>query len=196
MGQHSLRSDMRAFWWLVRAGEGFREAAGLLGYDVAMGLKWARRTGGMCPDYARSVPVGRYLCLEERIEILVGARLDLSIRAIASGLGRAPSTVLRELRRQRGSQFRTRALLRQRGRATRGRPRTGPCGYDPRRAQREAEVRASAAAQRPSKLATHPRLRERVQALLEDDYSPSLSRFLCKGSVGVHRCGSIRSRRR
>lgn len=87
MAQQSLRADMRAFWWLVRAGEGFREAALALGYDATAGLSWARRTGGVCPDFARSIPVGRYLCLEERIEILVGLRLGRSIREVARDLG-------------------------------------------------------------------------------------------------------------
>lgn len=143
-----------------------------LGYGATAGLSWARRTGGVCPDFARSIPVGRYLCLEERIEILVGLRLGRSIREIARDLGRSPSTVQRELRRQNGPQYRTRGLLRRRDRRGRGRPRTRVCAYEPRRAQREAEHRASAAARRSSKLATRPRLRQRVQALLEEDYSP------------------------
>src|SRR5690606_22877982 len=95
-----------------------------------------------------------------------------SIRAIARGLGRAPSTVQRELRRQQGVQYRTRALLRRRERIARPGRRGRLCDYDPRRAQREAERRASLAAARWSKLATSPRLRERVQALLEEEYSP------------------------
>jgi IS30 family transposase len=173
MGQWSLRADQVAFWWLVRAGEGVREAAVLLGYDAAVGLEWLRRTGGVCPDFAKRVPTGRYLYLEERIEILVGIRLGWSIRKIAAGLGRAPSTVLRELRRQRGPQYRTRALIRRHaGPRGRGRPQIRACDYEPRKAQREAERRASIAAARPRKLADSPRLRERVQALLEEDYSP------------------------
>jgi transposase, IS30 family len=171
MGQWSLRADQRAFWWLVRGGEGIRESAQLLGYDAAVGLSWARRTGGVCPDFARVIPAGRYLYLEERIEILVGVRLGLSIRQIAAGLGRAPSTVHRELRRHHGPQYRTRALIRGRTR-TRGRPPIRGCAYDPRKAQRNAERAASAAAARRRKLASSPRLRERVQALLEEDYSP------------------------
>jgi IS30 family transposase len=175
MSQWSLRADQRAFWWLVRGGEGIRESAQLLGYDAAVGLSWARRTGGVCPDFARVIPAGRYLYLEERIEILVGVRLGFSIRQIAAGLGRAPSTVQRELRRQQGPHYRTRALLRRRTRTRanpRGRPPIRGCGYHPRKAQRDAERAASAAAARPGKLASSPRLRERVQALLEEDYSP------------------------
>ena len=172
MGQWALRAQQRAFWQLVREGVGVREAAAELGYDPASGLVWARRTGGVCPDFARRTPVGRYLCLEERIEILVGMRMGLSIRAIAAGLRRSPSTVQRELRRNTGQQYRTRALIRRQGRG-RGRPRTAGWDYSPRKAQRNAELRASAAASsKIRKLAGSPRLRERVQDLLEEDYSP------------------------
>lgn len=150
MGQWSLGADQRAFWWLVREGEGVRESAQLLGYDAHAGLSWARRTGGVRPELACHIPAGRYLYLEERIEILVGVRLGLSIRQIAAGLGRAPSTVLRELRRQRGPQYRTGALIRRStGPRGRGRPRTRRCDYQPRKAQRDAERAASAAATRP-----------------------------------------------
>ena len=170
MAKWTLRAEQRVFWQMVRDGVAIRDAARALGYDPAAGLVWARRTGGVCPDFARRELAGRYLCLEERIEILVGIRMGLSIRRIAVGLGRSPSTVQRELRRSTAFQYRTRALVR-RGRRRRGRPRTR-WDYSPRTAQREAERRASAAASRPRKLAGNPRLRARVQELLEEDYSP------------------------
>ncbi|MGH3720865.1 MAG: transposase [Pseudonocardiaceae bacterium] len=44
---------------------------------------------------------GRYLSLEEREEIALGRAGGSSIRVIAARLGRAPSTVSREVRRNR-----------------------------------------------------------------------------------------------
>jgi transposase, IS30 family len=87
------------------------------------------------------------LSLGEREEIRAGIAAGESFRAIARRLGRAPSTVSREVGGVRG---------RSRYRATR------------------ADDRACLAALRPkrSKLAQNPRLRRRVSELLERRFSP------------------------
>ena len=91
----------------------------------------------------------RYLTLLERQEI---ARLDdlgASIRTIAARLQRSPSTISRELRRNTD-------------------PRTGH--YLPHTAHTLAWQRQRRP--KPSKLASHPALREVVQVMLNKRYSP------------------------
>jgi IS30 family transposase len=127
------------------------------------------------PYYAYvPAPKGRYLSLEERIEVLVGMRMNLSIRKIAKGLGRAPSTVLREIRANVRRLYRGRPPGRTIGRRQLRRSDTiGSRPYCPRSAQARAERRASAAAKsRPTRLSANPVLRDRVQELLAEDYSP------------------------
>jgi IS30 family transposase len=91
----------------------------------------------------------RYLSREERYELARLRECGLSVRAVAARMGRSPSTVSRELARN----------------AT---PRTGQ--YQPERAHRLAWERQ----RRPkrSKLSQDPRLRRKVQQLLDRRYSP------------------------
>jgi IS30 family transposase len=91
----------------------------------------------------------RYLDREERHEIARLRESGLSIRQVAARLGRAPSTVSRELDRNAD-------------------PRTG--GYQPGRADQLAWQRQRRP--KPSKLARDPVLRARVQRLLDRRYSP------------------------
>jgi IS30 family transposase len=118
--------------------------------------------------------VGRYLSLEERIQIQVGMHLELSIRAIARGLGRAPSTVQRELDRNSRATYRARPRARRTSMRRRELRFRGPNTYQAYSAQRWAEKRATAAvADRPTRLAARPALRERVQHLIGvEDLSP------------------------
>jgi IS30 family transposase len=91
----------------------------------------------------------RYLTHDERYEIARLHDAGTSVRAIAARLGRAPSTVSRELRRNRDL-------------------RTGH--YLPERAHTQAWLRQ----RRPksSKLGQHPALRARVQTMLDKRFSP------------------------
>ena len=178
---HASREELRSFWLLVRAGADFGSAAQSLGRAGSTGWKWAIKAGGVCPDYVTTPPRGRYLSMEERLEIYVGIRFGSSIREIARGLGRSPSTVLREIRRNMRRAYRTRRLRRRqaRGRAKQWRARPRPAErapdweYQPARAHRRAQERASAAARsRCTRLAGRPLLRNRVQELLVEEYSP------------------------
>ena len=101
--------------------------------------------GGIAPGPRRRAPVA--LRLEEREEISRGIAAGRSIRRIAKGLGRSPSTVSREARRN------------------------GGCGAY--RAS-EADVRTWERAQRPKpcRLASHPELRWRVAQKLALQWSP------------------------
>jgi IS30 family transposase len=67
--------------------------------DTSMGMIAIvlRGWGGVTRSDEQWQPSPARLCLEERLEIRVGLELGRSMRAIARGLGRAPSTVCREV---------------------------------------------------------------------------------------------------
>jgi IS30 family transposase len=99
----------------------------------------------------------RYLNIAEREKIHAGISAGFSIRDIAEGLGRAPSTVSRELVANMGQQY-------CRAPASGGRHRSRPWDYSPHLAQQRAD--ATAARPKPAKLAVNPRLRAYVQEKL------------------------------
>jgi IS30 family transposase len=144
MGRPRLARQMeREFWRQVHAGLVPEDAAVAAGVSRTTGRTWFRERGGVAVDVAESS--GRYLSLAEREEIAVGLAARESVRAIARRLGRAPSTVSREVRRNC--------------------PRTG--GYLTRTRYRAgaAQAAADARARRPkvAKLVAHPPLRGYVQ---------------------------------
>ena len=160
------RAVRKSFWRQVRQGLPTEEAASVVGLSSDTGKRWFRQAGGVAPTHLDVQPSGRYLSFAEREEIFVGVERGESIRQIARRLGRAPSTVLRELRRNMRHCYRTQSQLRQR----RGRLRALPWDYRPSVAQMWAEHRA----RRPkaAKLATELELREQVQARLLKKLSP------------------------
>lgn len=106
-----------------------------------------RPLGGVIRREALKPPSGWRLSVEERQEIWCGLRAGDSFRGIARRLGRAPSTVSREVNANGGRE-----------------------DYQPHR----AHERAFEAARRPKvrKLEAHPRLWRRVQAGLKNLWSP------------------------
>ena len=161
----SLAEERRLFWVSYLDGVSIQEAAARVGRNESAGVKWVRKAGGMRPENL-APPSGARLTIADREEILIGLERGESIRAIARRVGRAPSTVQRELRRNMTQHYRTQAVLRRRG----GRPRSRPSDYRPHRAQQRADGatwRFTAA-----KLATNEPLRAEVQARLERRESP------------------------
>jgi IS30 family transposase len=67
------------------------------GVGQRTGQRWLYELGGVAPPPAGSS--GRFLSLEERIEIQAGLAAGRSVREISRRLGRSPSTVSRELHR-------------------------------------------------------------------------------------------------
>src|SRR5207249_3106080 len=108
------RDLQRQFWLLVREGSPRGPAAAALGLNEGTGKRWFHQAGGVVPAYVQAHSSARYLSLEEREEIFAGVERGHSIRLIAKSLGRAPSTVLRELRRNMRQQYRTRSRLERR----------------------------------------------------------------------------------
>jgi IS30 family transposase len=145
--------ELRARGWSVRA------AAREVGVSRSAATNWTRGY----KTYRNGVEVGfippldplavrqispRYLSQDERIEIADLHRSGLSLRAIADRLGRAPSTISRELRRNA--------------------PAGG--GYQPFDAHRRATARRARHHQR--RAATNEQLSSAVTELLGQRWSP------------------------
>ena len=141
----------RRFWLLVREGWRLEDAAAAVGVSPKTGRRWFFEAGGMVP-MELSPPSSRFLCLVEREEIAILRAQQVGVREIGRRLGRAPSTISRELARNR-------------------RP-----AHPERYRANSAQARAEAQARRPkvAKLAANPRLREHVQDRLAGNhrYSP------------------------
>lgn len=88
------------FWQLLQSGVGAVEACREVGIGRKTGYRWRTGNGGLPPvRLAETARPGRYLSLLERQRIATLHRDGLGVRQIADRLGRAPSTVSRELRR-------------------------------------------------------------------------------------------------
>jgi len=157
------RDHQREFWRLIRAGCLVAEAAACLGLSETAGRVWFRQAGGM-PPLSLVEPVRtRCLNIGEREQILAGITGGQSVRAIAAGIERAPSTVSRELAANMRHKYTRKP-------GSPGGPRTRPWDYSPHRAQTRAD--AEAARPKVAKLAGHDRLRAEVQDRLSEEHSP------------------------
>jgi len=88
-------ADMDEIWSRMRAGHAVKPTARSLGLASSTVRTYLMRCGGIRPD-PRHRAAGR-LSVEEREEISRGLAAGQSMRAIATGLGRSPSTVSREV---------------------------------------------------------------------------------------------------
>lgn len=139
--QINQRHVKQAFWECIALGLQSEDAAQACGVSQPLGPRWFREAGGM-PPIPLAPSLGRYLSFAEREEIALLRAQQRGVREIARQLGRSPSTISRELRRNA---------------ATRG----GTLQYRATVAQWKAER----AAERPkaAKLAQNKRLRTYVQ---------------------------------
>jgi IS30 family transposase len=137
--------DRRTIWDMREAGVPVKRIARHLGRQNSSLRRFIADAGSRRPTLRERSELR--LTLAEREEISRGVAAEWSIRAIAAELGRAPSTVCREVNAN-GGRRRYRALP----------------------ADRAADRRAL----RPkrTKLARCPRLRRAVEAKLEDNWSP------------------------
>jgi IS30 family transposase len=135
------RETQQRFWSKIAEGLSSEDAAVACGVSTPVGTRWFREAGGM-PPISLAPPSGRYLSFAEREEIALLRARQHGVRAIARRLGRSPSTISRELRRNA---------------ATRG----GGLDYRASTAQWHAQRRA----RRPktAKLAANDTLRQYVQ---------------------------------
>jgi IS30 family transposase len=93
-------ADEDEIWARLRAGHAARPTARALGLTAGGVRAYLVRCGGIRPAPRRR-SAGR-LSLGEREEISRGLAAGLSLRSIAAGLGRAPSTISREVAAQGG----------------------------------------------------------------------------------------------
>ena len=135
------------FWAAMARGEFITDAAVEAGTYRKQGTRWLVAAGGVRPRRGRGLK-GRCLTLAQREEIALGRARGQSVRLIAAILGRSPSTVSRELRRNAD--------------------RLG--GYRATTAHALAYARASRP--KPAKLVTNLVLRGKVEADLAKKYSP------------------------
>lgn len=92
------RTVQRAFWRLIAEGLSTEKASAGVGVSWPVGFRWFRHAGGMAP-MSLDEPTGRYLSFAEREEIALLVAQGKGVRAIARHIGRDPSTISRELRR-------------------------------------------------------------------------------------------------
>jgi len=142
------------FWEGIRSGLGVAEAGAAAGAGLVKASAWFKQAGGIKGNGPRP-DSGRYLSVAEREEIAVALAAGDSQAAIAARLGRSPSTISREVRRNSRGRRAYRALA----------------------AQGQAQHRA----RRPktAKLAGNAELRGLVAARLKQKWSPEqVSRWL------------------
>jgi IS30 family transposase len=88
------------YWRLILEGVGTVEACRQVGIGRKTGYRWRAERGGLPPlRLGEADRRGRYLSQLERQRIATLRGRRLGVREIAGRLGRAPSTVSRELRR-------------------------------------------------------------------------------------------------
>ncbi|MFE8950549.1 IS30 family transposase [Streptomyces sp. NPDC007856] len=170
-GGGKLTQERAAYFQLMEQGYSTREAARIVGINLRTGKKW--RNGHHSPGKGRkAVPpiypghghtpeppgpeeppaASRYLQEHERIHIADRLREKASVRQIAAELDRSPSTISREIRRNR-----------------RPMPKGG-FAYQPFHAHRRAERRRPRP--KPGKIGQNPELRNFIQDHLERRWSP------------------------
>ena len=99
------RAELVRFWAAIAAGRTSEDAAREAGLSPSVGARWFRRSGGMPPTHlsVSARPLSeRTLSFEEREEIALLRVQGHGVREVARRLGRAPSTISRELRKRRG----------------------------------------------------------------------------------------------
>jgi transposase, IS30 family len=132
------------FWAAIARGRSTEDAAAGAGVSAAVGVRWFREGGGM-PSVSLAPLSGRYLSFVEREEIAILRAGGCGVREIARRLGRSPSTISRELRRNAAT-------------------RSGGFVYRATTAQWHADLRARRP--KPAKLAVNLELRAYVQERL------------------------------
>ncbi|MEU6777544.1 IS30 family transposase [Streptomyces sp. NPDC046759] len=160
-GRKKLSAERAAYFQLVKQGVSNEDACRIVGVNSKTGRRWrnGRRPSGRNKAAPPVLPVAppsassqRCLSQDERLYIADRVREKAPIRAIAAELGRSPSTISREIRRNR----------------TMG--TTGQWHYRPYAAQARADSRRPRP--KPRKIHRIPELRDFVQAALDRRWSP------------------------
>ena len=139
------RETLCRFWRGIAMGLSSEEAAVEAGVSAPVGSRWFRSSGGMPPTHlspSAALLKSRNLTFADREEIALECARGTGVRTIARKLGRSPSTISREIRRNSAT-------------------RSGDLDYRALTAQWHADR----AARRPkiSKLTSNPSLHDYVQ---------------------------------
>ena len=97
---HMITENVQVFWSELQRGEFISDAAVAAGTCRKQGARWVIANGGVRPRRGRDLK-GRCLSFAEREQLGLARASGVSMRAIAAQLGRSPSTISRELRRDR-----------------------------------------------------------------------------------------------
>ena len=119
----------------------------------AVGSRWFRQAGGMPPVMLAPLS-GRYLSFAEREEIAILHAQELGVREIARRVGRSPSTISRELRRNASTRTYAAATGQRRRNGTLNSAPAAPRSASSRRTTRCASTcRTGSAARSPGQMA-------------------------------------------
>ncbi|WP_455679029.1 IS30 family transposase [Streptomyces bobili] len=159
-GPKKLLRERETYFRLMQQGFSNEHACQIVGVNAKTGRRWrngrsADRKQKAAPSVRPVVPpsgTSRYLDEADRIYIADRLREKASVRAIAAELGRSPSTVSREIRRNRTNGTR------------------GLWHYRPYAAQARADARRPRP--KPGKISQSLALRDFVQAGLDRRWSP------------------------
>ncbi|MET9189082.1 IS30 family transposase [Streptomyces tendae] len=160
-GRKKLLREREAYFQLMQQGLSNNEACQIVGINPKTGRRWrngrsADRKQKAAPPVRPAVPpsgASRYLCDDDRIYIADRLREKATIRSIAAELGRSPSTISREIRRNNRTV------------GTRGQ-----WHYRPHAAQARADARRPRP--KPGKIGQNPELRAFIQNHLDLRWSP------------------------
>ena len=143
------REVERLFWIEIAKGLIPAAAAAAVGASQPVGQRRFHNAGGM-PPFGLEPLSGRYLSFHEREEIALLRAQGNGVRQIARAIGRDPSTISRELRRNAAT-------------------RSNSSDYRASVAQWKAELAAKRP--KPAKLVTNPKLRAYVEERLSGQIS-------------------------
>ena len=159
-GSQTLVREREEYFRLMDQGVSSREACRIVGIDRRTGLRW--RNGYTRSDNSKWTPPvnlaipdpgpSRHLRESERVHIADRLRENASLRTIAAELGRSPSTISREIRRN-GALWRGKGWV-----------------YRPLAAQSRADARRPRP--KPGQIGQNSELRDFIQHHLERRWSP------------------------
>jgi len=139
------REDQRRFWAAIARGLYPEAAVADARVSWVVGARWFRHSGGMPPTHlapSAPPPSARYLSFAEREHLALLRVQGCGVSECARRLGRNPSTISRELRRNAA---------------------THSGGFEYRASTAQWHAERAARRPKPAKLAKHTRLRQYVQ---------------------------------
>lgn len=186
------------YWELMRLGMSNTAACRMLGVSRRTGTLIRQRSNHQTLLVRQATcSSGRYLSLRERLQIADLTRLGSSIRQVAAELGRAPSTVKRELDRHRDEQGRYLAHgADHRAAVSRGRPRAHKLSAN--QLLREAVQRKLNRCWSPEEIAGWLRLTHPANTQMNVCAETIYRALLVPGGQGLHKryCAKLRTGRK